>query len=141
MDINEEVINCVNDIITKVEKKEKRRLYQKEWYEKNREKKLLYDKEYYEKNREKKKEYYQTPEAIKSRRISDWKRQGIIVEDWEGLYYRYLNTAWCDACKVKLTYDRYNTSTTKMLDHCHITGQFRNILCHCCNSKRRQNNF
>ena len=175
MDIDLEVINCLNDIIAVVEKKEKVRLYnkkyreenkekiklkkkeyreknrekillkKKEWDEKNKEKIKLYDKKYYEKNKEKiklySKEYNQTPEGIKSNRITNWKQRGVIVEDWDGLYYRYLSTAWCDACKVKLTYDKYNTSTTKCLDHSHVTGEFRNILCHCCNSKRRQNNF
>ena len=141
MNIELEVINCLNDILTKVEKKEKERLYQKEYREKNKEKRRLYKKQWYEQNKEKIKEYdkqrNQTPERIKSNRISKWKQSGMIVEDWDGLYYRYLSTAWCDACKVKLTYDRYNTSTTKVVDHCHITGQFRNILCHCCNVKRK----
>ena len=179
MDIDLEVINCVNDIIAVIEKKEKKRLYHKEYNkkyreenaekerlrnkkyrEKNKEKMKLYKKEYREKNKEKiklndkeyreknkekiklyQKEYNKTPVGLKTHRISLWKKRGVIVEDWDGLYYRYLSTAWCDACKVKLTYDKYNTPTTKMLDHCHITGQFRNILCHCCNSKRRQNNF
>ena len=137
MDIELEVINCVNDIINKVEKKEKKILYMKEWREQNKEKTKLYNKEWNEKNKEKVKEYRQSPEEIKRNRIKNWKKYGIIVEDWDGLYYRYLSTAWCDACKVKLTYDRYNTPTTKVVDHCHITGEFRNILCHSCNVKRK----
>ena len=148
MDIDLEVINCLNDIIAVVEKKEKVRLYNKKYREKNREKLLLGNKQYNEKNRDKRKEwrdqnkdkikqYKQSPEGMKSRRLSDWKRRGIIVEDWDGLYYRYLSTAWCDACKVKLTYDKNRTSTTKVVDHCHITGEFRNILCHSCNVKRK----
>ena len=156
MNIELEVINCLNDILTKVEKKEKRRLKIKEYKEKNKEKIKLKQKEYREKNKDKilsqnreykeknkekiklkKKQYRQTPEAIKKNRISNWKHYGIIVEDWDGLYYRYLSTAWCDACKVKLTYDKKTTSTTKVVDHCHITGEFRNILCNACNIKRK----
>jgi hypothetical protein len=40
-----------------------------------------------------------------------------------------------------LTEDRYNTSTTRVLDHSHITGQFRNILCCACNNRRKEDNF
>ena len=101
MNIEVEVIDCVEDIIAVIEKKEKHRLYQKEYREKNKEKLKLSKKEYYEKNREKikkycqenkenkklyMKQYNQSPEGMKSRRISDWKKSGMIVEDWDGLY-------------------------------------------------------
>ena len=55
----------------------------------------------------------------------------------DGLYEHYLKTTHCDECEVELTYDKVRTTTTKCMDHCHETGQFRNILCHSCNSKRR----
>ena len=151
-----EVIDCMNDIINQVVKKEERRLYQKEWREKNKEKKSLSQKEYREKNKEKLleqqkewreknknkiSEYKQTEKGIKSRRISHWKASGLICDNYDQLYNHYLKTAYCDACKVKLTYDKRNTSTTKMIDHCHETGLFRNILCHSCNVKRGQSKF
>jgi hypothetical protein len=125
-----EVIDCMNDIINQVVRKEQLRLASKKWYEKNREKRI-----------KQKKKYNQTEEGIKSRRISHWKSSGLICDDYNELYNHYLKNVFCDYCKIKLTYDKNNTSTTKCMDHCHETGLFRNILCHSCNIKRRESNF
>jgi hypothetical protein len=155
-----EVIDCMNDIINQVVKKEQHRIAAKKWRENNRDKvkqskkkynennkekiseyQKQYQTEYREKNREKLLEYNQTEKGIKRRRISHWKASGLICDNYQQLYNHYLKTAYCDACKVKLTYDKQNTSTTKMIDHCHESGLFRNILCLSCNNKRKQSNF
>ena len=47
-----------------------------------------------------------------------------------------MSTEFCWQCGVILTTGKVRTSTTKCLDHCHITGLFRAILCHCCNAKQ-----
>jgi hypothetical protein len=39
-------------------------------------------------------------------------------------------------CDVKLTTGRCGGSR-KCLDHCHITGKFRNIICHVCNTTNK----
>ena len=147
MDIEKEVIDCVNDLVNKVVKKEKNRIYREKnkgydkKYRANNKDKI---KEYREKNRDKinarQREYNKTEPAKKSSRIGKWKNMGIITDDYNALYDHYLKTSFCDACRVKLTYDRHNTATTKMVDHDHKirdAPNFRNILCHSCNIKRK----
>lgn len=157
MEIEKEVIDCVNDLVNKVVKKEYHRKwrennkdktkeyrennkeYQKQWRQDNKQKKRVINQEYREKNKDKIKEYRQTPQCKKSSRIAKWKYHGIITDDYDALYDHYTKTAYCDICRVELTYDRHNTATTKCCDHDHtITDRpnFRNILCNACNIKR-----
>ena len=116
---------------------EKRRQYNKEYRENNKEKKKQYDKEYLEKNKKKLIEYRQTKAFKKSMRICQWKRNGIITDDYDALYEKFINTENCELCNIVLTTDRYSTKTRRCLDHDHtITDcdNVRNILCGSCNS-------
>ena len=87
--------------------------------------------------------YHQTPEGKKSCRITTWKKRGVKLpeeygDEWDIFYEEeYMKTTHCEECGVVLTEDKRNTPTTKCLDHEHITGEFRNILCFNCNVKRR----
>ena len=141
--VEQEIIDCVNDIVKKVVKRDTDRRYREKNKEKIRQKDKVYReknkdkrKEYLKKNKEKTKRYNQTPQAIKSMRISQWKYRGIICDNWDALYNHYLKTSYCDICKVKLTCDKVSTATTKCCDHDHsiiARPNFRNILCHSCN--------
>jgi hypothetical protein len=143
--VEKEVLDCMNDILDIVVKKEEKRLYQKEWKANNKDSVKKSRKKWEEKNKEKheeyQKQYNQSDKGIKTRRISKWRCSGLICDNYDELYEHYLKTAYCDACKVELTYDKQNTCTTKCMDHCHDTGLFRNILCHRCNTKRGQDNL
>ena len=57
------------------------------------------------------------------------------MENFEKIYDIYLSTTNCDKCNILLSNSKQNTPTTKCMDHCHYTGEFRRILCHSCNAK------
>ena len=86
-------------------------------------------------------EYVKTPNGKKSCCISKWKHQGLI-DDYETIYDRYVNTTNCDLCNVFL---EGRGSNKKCMDHDHRTGLFRMVLCNKCNSmmpdrKKNKNN-
>tara|TARA_R110002153_G_scaffold144154_1_gene295307 strand:- start:518 stop:847 length:330 start_codon:yes stop_codon:yes gene_type:complete len=101
-----------------------RKKYNKERYENNKE----YFKEYY-------KEYFKTESGIKGRRIAQWKQRGISEDyDWDEIYDIYIDCKVCDYCNVELVEGLYG-SNKKCLDHNHITGEIRGVLCMTCNVK------
>ena len=111
--------------------------------EKKKERRKEICKLYREKNKEKIKEKYLlsqenkiiTEEDKKKRRIKDWKRRGVINDDFNSLYEYYLNCKFCEECNVELV-EGNKVKNHKCLDHNHKTGEFRNVLCHSCNIKR-----
>jgi hypothetical protein len=132
-------------------KEEKKRWYSRVYRINNKEHCSNYNKNYkqkpkykaYKKNKDK--EYENTPKGKavrdKAKKKYLWKSKGVNIDNFEEIYKRYLETTNCDNCNVLLTKDRYNTITTKCLDHSHTTGEFRNILCNLCNMRRRENNM
>jgi len=108
----------------------------KKYYEEKREEKLKYMKEYNEKNKDKKKqynrEYIKTEKGKKSAMISAWKVKGLVEDDYDAIYDRYINTHECDCCKKPI----HQGIGSRVMDHDHKTGKFRNVLCHNCNILR-----
>ena len=94
--------------------KEERLAYFAEWRNKNRGSILAYKRAWNHENKpyvaQHAKKYRQTPKGKKNCLIHNWKRIGIIVDDYDSLYERYKNTKYCD--------------------------NFRNILCTYCNLMR-----
>ena len=68
------------------------------------------------------------PNIVKSQKISDMKRKGIIHDDYNELYDIFLNTHNCMIC------DKSISGYNKHVDHCHETGEYRQILCCSCNT-------
>jgi len=119
--------------------KEYHKLYMREYRKtlKCQEYEKKYAKEYRQNNKEKlaeyDKEYNKTDKGLKVSRISKWRFRGLISEDIDKIYERYILTEECDNCGILLDEDE---ATKKCMDHCHETGQFRNILCKSCNTIR-----
>ena len=115
--------------------------YNKKYREDNIEEIKEREKEYREEHKEERKEYNKnykkTPKGKRIQRISKWKRSGMIEPDggWEAFAEMVENTKNCESCNVELTIDKIMTKTTRCVDHSHITGLFRNVLCHSCNLK------
>jgi len=132
-------------VLTELERKERRRESKQKYYNKNKEKNKERSREsshkYYHENKEKvaqqKKAYDKTEKGKRLQKIRVWKSSGVICENFDNLYDYYINCKNCEACGVELTVDRYNTPTTRCLDHCHKTGEFRDVLCNLCNVKRK----
>ena len=107
------------------DKKKYMKEWNKEWYKNNKE----YD-------QKRLKAYRQTESGIKSNRISTWKSyKGMSSQDhnWDEIYITYVSTDFCDYCDIELVEGNYG-SNRKCLDHHHITGEIRGILCHTCNT-------
>jgi hypothetical protein len=86
-------------------------------------------------------EYRKTPNGYKNCTIVNWKRQGL-VGDYNSIFERYINTEYCDLCKVLL---EGRGGNKKCMEHDHSTGEFRNIVCSRCNTaktdrKKQKNN-
>ena len=85
--------------------------------------------------KESNKKYYHTPQGKKLRMISVWKRYGLKLYGYtyDEVYEYYSSINNCEVCNVKLNTNT-NTKNQKCMDHCHVSGCFRFVLCRTCNS-------
>ena len=64
----------------------------------------------------------------KAQMIYDWKRSGLIYDNYDELYDVYINTMECQHCQTEFT-----KKNCRCMDHNHETGLFRKIVCNRCN--------
>jgi len=107
---------------------EKRKEYMRLYTLKHKEDRREYMRSYDLKNKDKNKEYSQTEKCKKTRRICQWKRNGVICEDFNILNNTYINTKNCDWCNKDI-------SKKRDLEHNHNSGEIRGIVCCSCNQK------
>ena len=60
--------------------------------------------------------------------IYNWKRKGVIYDNYDELYEVYIKTMECQHCNKA-----FKKSSDRCLDHDHETGLFRKIVCRGCN--------
>lgn len=60
-------------------------------------------------------------------RFKRWRNAGLIG-DYEEIHNKFINTTECDICKCSFSNKR------KCMEHSHITGEFRGIVCIKCNA-------
>ena len=114
--------------------KEAIRLKGKKYYEDNKEQfraeARIRSKKYHLENPEKKKESDKKYRLSGKKIIIDWKRVGLIVDDYELIFDRWEKSTHCEMCKRK-----YTIKYKKCMEHNHITGEFRSIACSPCNAR------
>ena len=65
--------------------------------------------------------------------IRQWKKNGLISNDFDILYENYKQSKKCEKCNIEFGVYGDGSSSFKCLDHDHVTGMFRKFLCHRCN--------
>ena len=61
--------------------------------------------------------------------IYNWKKSGLIYDNYDELYEVYIKTMECQHCNKA-----FKKSSDRCLDHDHETGLFRKIVCNRCNT-------
>jgi hypothetical protein len=114
----------------KYRKSEKNKKCQKKYRESEKGKEFINSKKNKEKKRKLQKKYRETEKGKKIEMESKWKSRGLNMENFEEIYNRYSMAIFCDICECVLD---GNGRNKKCMDHCHDTGEFRNIVCSYCN--------
>ena len=74
--------------------------------------------------------YYVTGIGINWRRKSDWKRAGLL-DDLDLVLKEFIDATHCLCCDVE--FDEVYRKNQKVMNHCHETRYFLNIICWECN--------
>ena len=63
---------------------------------------------------------------------SNWKRFGLIMNNFNDIYERYIYASKCELCNKE-----FKNTKDRQMEHNHETGEFRNIVCTSCNQKKK----
>jgi hypothetical protein len=122
-----------NSISNSLTKEEKLKVYTKKYYELNKEKIKARIKEssktedFKQKRRELNKKRKEA-----NREIYYKKRYNITLEEYNRMLI--LQNSQCGICKISETEIKHGRNTYFAVDHCHISGKVRGLLCYKCNS-------
>ena len=61
-----------------------------------------------------------------------WKKRGLITDEFEAIYEKYIYSTNCELCG-----EVYKSRNDRQMDHDHDTGKFRNVCCRSCNLRKR----
>ena len=68
--------------------------------------------------------------------ITNWIRGGLILRDGEtykDIYYHVMSVNNCELCNIEFPIKGISSSG-RCMDHCHVSGYFRQVLCRKCNT-------
>ena len=68
----------------------------------------------------------------KSSTLNHWRSRGLNMDNVDEIYERYIYCKDCEWCCKP-----FKSSRDRQMDHCHLTCEFRGILCQQCNRNAR----
>ena len=82
---------------------------------------------------------YEGDEYRKKMLLSNWRKVGL-KDNFEDVFLIYQQQTQCEICDVKLE-SKAHGKNRKVMNHCHKTEWFLNILCMSCNIHEHHNNY
>jgi hypothetical protein len=61
----------------------------------------------------------------------NWKRIGLIMNNFDEIYNKYIYATHCELCNKQ-----FPNTKDRQMEHDHKTGEFRNIVCRRCNQRK-----
>lgn len=111
----------------------KQKQYQKEYYLKNKDsiKKRIVENSKTEEFKEKRR-ILNRKRKEQNRELYYKKRYGITISEYNALLIKQNNC--CTICNIKEVDINHGRNTYFAVDHCHVSGKVRGLLCYKCNS-------
>tara|TARA_R110000803_G_C11824263_1_gene302379 strand:- start:290 stop:586 length:297 start_codon:yes stop_codon:yes gene_type:complete len=82
---------------------------------------------------------YKGDEYLKKRLLSNWGKVGL-QDNLEDVFLIYKDQIKCEICDIELE-NKGHGKNRKVMNHCHTTGWFLNILCMSCNIHEHHDNY